>query len=109
MPDWKSVYLSYSGRISRKTYWLFSVPLFAIFVLNDIYVRGYSELIYLVIFFAVVILSIMLNIQRCHDRGRSGWFSLLLLVPIVSLWPMIELCFIKGNDHRNEYGGPVIW
>jgi serine/threonine protein kinase/uncharacterized membrane protein YhaH (DUF805 family) len=42
--------------------------------------------------------------KRCHDRGRSGWFSLLFLVPILSLWPMIELFFLRGDAGPNRYG-----
>ena len=44
------------------------------------------------------------RIKRCHDRGRSGWFVLLYFVPILCLWPMIELMFFRGTIGDNEYG-----
>lgn len=47
---------------------------------------------------------LVVQIKRCHDRDRSGWFVLLYLIPIVSLWPLIEICFLKGTTGTNKFG-----
>jgi uncharacterized membrane protein YhaH (DUF805 family) len=49
--------------------------------------------------------ALALGIKRCHDRDQSGWWMLLLLVPLVG--PMIlfvSLGFIKGTEGTNRYG-----
>lgn len=51
--------------------------------------------------------AIFLTIKRCHDRNRTGWFSLLLFVPVIFLWPIVELCFLKGKDENNKYGNLI--
>jgi uncharacterized membrane protein YhaH (DUF805 family) len=42
--------------------------------------------------------------KRCHDRDRSAWFLLILLVPGVQVWPLIELVFFRGSRDLNHYG-----
>lgn len=41
---------------------------------------------------------------RCHDRGKSGSFAWLLFVPILFLWPIVELLFLRGTVGPNKYG-----
>jgi uncharacterized membrane protein YhaH (DUF805 family) len=43
-------------------------------------------------------------IKRSHDRDRSGWFILLFLVPLLNLWPLIELLFLRGTIGSNRFG-----
>lgn len=50
--------------------------------------------------------AICLLAKRCHDRGRSAWFLLITLVPVVNLWPMIELFFLPGTPDLNPFGPP---
>lgn len=43
---------------------------------------------------------------RCHDLGWSGFWSLLLLVPIISFLFTIGLLFLPGQQDANEYDAP---
>lgn len=38
-----------------------------------------------------------LSVYRLHDIGRSGWYALLLLVPLVNLLLMLYLVTKEGN------------
>ena len=42
--------------------------------------------------------------KRWHDRGKSGWWSLIGLIPFVGFWMVIELGFLGGDEYQNEYG-----
>jgi uncharacterized membrane protein YhaH (DUF805 family) len=55
-----------------------------------------------ILFFAL--LCVPLQIKRWHDCGRSAWWVLLWLVPIISLLQLIGLCFVPGTDGENEWG-----
>lgn len=46
----------------------------------------------------------ILNIQRCHDLNKSGWFSLLLIIPAVNIFGALYLLFAPGTSGANEYG-----
>jgi uncharacterized membrane protein YhaH (DUF805 family) len=48
--------------------------------------------------------SIAMLIKRSHDRNRSGHFIWLMFIPIINLWPAIELSFFKGTEGPNKFG-----
>ena len=51
-------------------------------------------------YLVAVALQIMLTIQRCHDFNRSGWLSLLYLVPVVGF----IFFFMPGTQGPNRFG-----
>ena len=43
--------------------------------------------------------------KRWHDRNKSGWWTLIGLIPIIGgLWLLIELGFLRGTDGPNRFG-----
>lgn len=98
------IFFSWQGRITRKTYWLYSLPIALLFGINEFYISNFS--VYLEAIITVVILypATMINIKRCHDLDKTGYFSLLLFVPGINLWPLIELSVYKGSTDMNRYG-----
>lgn len=51
-----------------------------------------------------LIISLASSIKRLHDLDKSGWFILLNFVPLVNIWMLIWLWFIKGTSGKNNYG-----
>jgi uncharacterized membrane protein YhaH (DUF805 family) len=51
---------------------------------------------------AVVLISVLLTIQRCHDMNMSGWLSLLLIVPLAPL----VFWIVPGTQGANRFGNP---
>ena len=47
-------------------------------------------------------------VRRFHDRGKSGWRVLLLLIPIWGLVVAFELYFFQGDLTDNEFGTPPV-
>ena len=49
--------------------------------------------------------SLCIGIKRYHDRGKSGYWILVSLVPYVgTLWYLIEAGCLSGTDGPNQYG-----
>ncbi|WP_421692850.1 DUF805 domain-containing protein [Aestuariivirga sp.] len=110
--DWKYLLTSLEGRIGRQSYWmgiLAMVVIAAIAGILDTVVgtagdRGYG------IFSAIAALvliypSIVLYAKRWHDRGKSGWWTLIGLVPVIGgIWLLVELGFLHGTNGPNQYG-----
>ncbi|MGD0609887.1 MAG: DUF805 domain-containing protein [Anaerolineales bacterium] len=100
------------GRIPRSTYWYFNLSMLGLFLiaifadmLFGTHVKNSGYGIFSgILTLAWVITGIGVYVKRFHDRGRPGWFILLLLIPIVNLWPVIELAFLKGTSGPNKYG-----
>jgi len=104
---------SFQGRISRSTYWLkYFLPYIVIFVFmiilditfgifnKDIGMGVFSGIFSIITFYT----SLAIGVKRCHDRNKNGWFLLLGLIPIVNIWLLIELGFLRGTDGANTYG-----
>jgi uncharacterized membrane protein YhaH (DUF805 family) len=49
-----------------------------------------------------------LAVKRCHDLGKSGWWSLLQLIPYVGLGMSAYLMFVQGVNELNEWGPPAV-
>jgi cytochrome c-type biogenesis protein CcmE len=111
---------SFTGRISRGEFWLgfllacvaLNVIAIALRVLSTIaadptqaaalavglIVLGFVPSVPL----AVAVFA--LYIKRFHDLGRSGWWSLILFVPVVGLLALIECGCREGMRDSNAYG-----
>ena len=50
-------------------------------------------------------INLAASVKRCHDRGKSGWWMLLVLIPIVGgIWWLIDLGVLEGDQGPNKYG-----
>jgi len=101
----KTVY----GRMARHSYWrIFIVINIAVFFISY-FLASISPVkfelggrIAIGLLFTVVLA--VLSAERCHDRDKSGYFAILLFVPVVCLWPLVELLFLRGTVGPNKYG-----
>ena len=109
----RELLFSTRGRITRSDYWLrFVLPYFVIFVVIsyiDLTAGTYYDkldvgLLSLLFALAVLYPWIAVGIKRCHDRNRTGWFLLIGLIPLVSIWLVVELGFLRGTVGQNRFG-----
>ena len=43
--------------------------------------------------------------KRWHDRNKSGWWTLIIFIPIAgSIWYLVEQGILRGTDGPNNYG-----
>ncbi len=92
------------GRTNRLTYIGISIVLgaltFAILFKNPLAVT--SRLVNL----PILVLSMIVTARRLHDIGRSGWWSLLMLLPMLNLLVFLVLAVFPGETGSNKYGPP---
>ena len=117
-PNFSSFFCSFRGRINRRSYWFYSVipQVVASFVLTGLsfYVdSGHHDLSTFLIIsvfglvFVFVLLTIVFQIKRWHDRNKSAWWLLISFIPILgSIWVLIECGFLQGSASSNRYGLP---
>ena len=98
-------YAVFNGRARRKEYWMFM--LFNILISFAIgFIEGFlgsPGVIGLIYTLAVLVPSIAVAIRRLHDTGRSGWWVLLGLVPVLGIILLIFLV-LDSQPNDNEYG-----
>ncbi len=110
-------YVDFSGRSDRKEFWyylLFYVIVAAMLSVVDRTLFPHTldgdgdYLQPLTSIFAIgsLVPSIAVSIRRMHDTGRSGWWVLIWLIPIIGwIWALV-LCAQKGQPEPNAYGEP---
>lgn len=50
-------------------------------------------------------ISLATMIKRCHDRGKSGWWVLIVLIPLAGfIWMIIDLGALEGEPGDNAWG-----
>lgn len=47
------------------------------------------------------------SIRRLNDLNKSGWMSLLYLIPLVNILFWLYLAFARGDEDINDYGAPA--
>lgn len=60
----------------------------------------------LLIGLAGMVWLILLQIQRLHDLNRSGWWGLLVMVPLINLLFLLYVTLWPGTQGGNDYGNP---
>ena len=54
--------------------------------------------------FATFIPTLALTVRRLHDINRTGWWQLLLFVPLLGLIVIMILAAKDGDIGKNRYG-----
>ena len=118
-------YATFSGRTSRKTFWMTILGIFVItFVLSFVsslifgatemptnveasealktYFGNPANIILMVWYLIMLIPSIAMSVRRLHDINKSGWFYLLPFIPFGSIVLFIFYCLPSVNE-GNHY------
>jgi uncharacterized membrane protein YhaH (DUF805 family) len=110
---WKVVvlqrYAQFVGRAGRAEFWWFFLASFIVSAVLNIFGRVTVVFVVLSAIYslAVLIPSIAVGIRRLHDTGRSGWWLLIGLIPLVGFIVLIVFWASQPNPGPNQYGPPA--
>ncbi|MEM8527536.1 MAG: DUF805 domain-containing protein [Bacteroidota bacterium] len=105
-------YAKFKGRARRQEYWIFvlfnMIFAFVTIILDHLFGLIFDGLDwgYLCIIYVLIVLlpGLAVSVRRLHDIGKSGWFLLLALLPLIgSVW-LLALLTTEGNIGDNRYG-----
>jgi uncharacterized membrane protein YhaH (DUF805 family) len=106
-------YANFNGRAGRPEYWYYVLATIIISILLGIVdslfklqFGGELKIGILGIIFSLAILipGLAVAARRLHDIGKSGWYYLVILIPIAGvIWQIILLC-TEGEPAENQYG-----
>ena len=104
-------YVDFSGRARRSEYWYF--VLFGIIVsvvagiidgiLGTRNTLGNYGLVGGIASLALLLPNLGVGVRRLHDTGRSGWWLLIGLIPLVG-WIVLIVFFVQDSQADNQYG-----
>ena len=98
-------YFNFSGRERRQDYWMFILIYFLIYIfltLIDIFIG--TTWLGTIFSLAMIIPSINFATRRLHDTGRSGWWQLLYLIPLIGAIVVLIFLVLDSHPGENAYG-----
>jgi uncharacterized membrane protein YhaH (DUF805 family) len=105
-------YAVFDGRARRKEYWmfiLFNIIITAVLALIDSLIgtiirQGGFGLLQGLYDLAVLIPSIAVTVRRLHDTGRTGWWILIGLIPVIGGIVLLIFMLLDSEPGENQYG-----
>lgn len=113
-------YVNFKGRARRSEYWffvLFNAIFIAIAAILDNLLGttfkmdtgyGVQDLhygyLYVLYALAVFLPGLAVSVRRLHDVGKSGWFYLIVLIPIIGWIWILVLFFTDSVSGENKWG-----
>ena len=102
-------YATFSGRANRAEFWYFILAnlliYFALGIVSSVWPK-FAGILLGIFAIGMVVPSLAVTIRRLHDTGRSGWFYLITLVPLVGGLILLYFLVQSGNEAANNYGEP---
>ena len=111
----KENYCNFEGRAPRSEYWWFALFAALLGIATSILdgflgtytvtssgkMIGFINSIFLL---AMLLPSIAVAVRRLHDTDRSGWFYLLIFIPLIGSIILIIFFIQQGTNGRNRFG-----
>lgn len=116
---WKNAitknYANFNGRARRSEYWYYTLMNIILIIGLQvlIFLAAMSQLgvvsmilgaVYLIYALGTLVPSLAVAVRRLHDVGKSGWFILISLIPLIGgIWLLVLMC-TDSMPGENEYG-----
>jgi uncharacterized membrane protein YhaH (DUF805 family) len=101
-------YFNFKERASRSEYWWAALVNGIIsLVLNITYVVSttipFSAFLAMLFGLVIVIPSLSLTVRRLHDTNKSGWFFLIVFIPVIGSLVILIFTLLPSVDVNNRY------
>ena len=112
---WKKVvlenYANFDGRARRAEFWwyflanlLISIAFNIVDAVIGLGMGAGIGVLGLIYSLAVLVPGLAVGVRRLHDTDKSGWWLLLVLIPIVGIIVLIVFWATDGQPNVNQYG-----
>ncbi len=105
-------YAVFSGRARRKEYWffaLFNLIITIIIAVIDNVIGTFDAqtgigILGIIYALAVLLPAIAVTVRRFHDIGRSGWWLLIIFIPLIGAIVLLVFAVLDSKPDENQYG-----
>lgn len=105
-------YVVLEGRAQRQEYWyfiLFNLLITFILVGFDILIGQFNELTGLGLLSGIYTMLVLLpgisvTVRRLHDTGRSGWWALVGIIPLLGGLVLLIFMALDSDPGPNRFG-----
>ncbi len=102
----KNHYADFSGRVSRRDFWMFYLHSFVIGIVVNIVdaVLTGGGVLGGILSLALFLPAVGMGVRRLQDTGRSGWWYVIIGVPLIGAITLIIFWVGLSQEGSNEYG-----
>lgn len=93
-------YFDFKGVATRSEFWYFHLVNILAIVILTFASAGPLGMLYNLV---AVIPALSIGSRRLHDTGKSGWWQLLLIIPVIGLLVLIFFCAKESKTQDNKY------
>ncbi len=102
-----SQYVGFAGRARRSEFWYFYLFTIIVSIVASVLQRAVSNsssgVITGIVGLALILPSLAVGVRRLHDTGRSGWWILIGLIPVIGTIVLIVF-YVQDSHSDNQYG-----
>jgi uncharacterized membrane protein YhaH (DUF805 family) len=103
-----SKYADFGGRARRSEYWYWTlaslIAYVAIFVIGQVTSETVAGVLFIAFALGVFLPGLAVGVRRLHDTGRSGWWLLIAIVPIIGAIVWLVFALQDSTSGVNKYG-----
>jgi uncharacterized membrane protein YhaH (DUF805 family) len=107
-----SKYATFQGRASRSEYWFFTLFIFIISMIASVIAGaslGVLSVLPMVLMIGLFVPSIAVSVHRLHDLDKSGWWFLIILIPLIGGLVLLWWSCKRGTEGQNMFGSDPLW
>jgi len=111
-------YATFTGRAARSEFWWYTLFLFSLSLVLAItegailapmsgfeaFAPEAGQPLRLLMSLALFLPSLAVTVRRLHDTDRSGWWYLIVLVPIIGILVLLYWYIQPGTEGPNQFG-----
>lgn len=109
-------YARFSGRSCRSEYWFWTLFVFIVGIVAGIldaalFATAIEDAgpLSLISNLVLILPGLAVSIRRLHDIDRSGWWFLLIFIPLLGWIVLFVWAVQKGTDGSNRFGNDPLF
>ena len=113
-----SKYATFSGRAARPEFWWWTLFAFLLGVGTGLvdhlvivprldlvpFSEDSPEILSIIVSLGILLPGLAVSVRRLHDIDRSGWWLLVILIPLIGALMLIYWGVQRGTDGPNRFG-----
>jgi uncharacterized membrane protein YhaH (DUF805 family) len=105
--------INFSGRASRSEFWNYSLFTILFFVFSIVFLLALNIdvknvaapfMFVCILVLGTIIPGFALTARRLHDLDRSGWWIIVIVVPLLGQLTFLVWMFMRGTRGVNRFG-----
>ncbi|WP_216671093.1 DUF805 domain-containing protein [Mangrovicoccus sp. HB161399] len=112
-------YATFAGRASRGEFWWYVLAVLLLNIIVNLIdafaispmlgMPGDTGILSAILGLVLILPGLAVSARRLHDTGRSAWWLLLWLLPVIGFLVLLYFYVQRSDEGANRFGAPDPW